>query len=124
MEFQFKKDNPDAKQRRKFCEEILANNEGKLPVILEKGIKEEADLPEIDKTKFLVPNALTVTQFKAMILKRMPIKDKNPEEAFVLLVNAKNLILGEQTMGEIYEKYKDPDDLFLYIAYAKKKIWG
>ena len=124
MEFQFKKENPDVEKRRQECENILAKIEDKLPVICEKGIKQHPDLPDIDKTKFLVPYALTVTQFTAMIKKRMVIAENKPEMAFFFLVDGRYHIAGEQTMGDIYKKYKDPEDHFLYIAYANQEIFG
>ena len=46
------------------------------------------------------------------------------EQAFYLLVNAKNSITGDALLSDIYERYKDPEDGFLYIAYASELTWG
>ena len=121
MEFQFKKENPDVEKRRQECENILAKNEDKVPVICEKFFWREQNVPDIDKTKFLVPYSLTVTQFTAMIKKRMVIPENKPKMTFFFLVNGLYHIEGEQTMGDIYKKYKDPEDHFLYITYRNQE---
>ena len=56
-----------------------------------------------------------------MIRKRIQI---NQESAFYLLANGKVSITGDSLLNEIYEKYKDPEDGFLYIAYASELTWG
>jgi hypothetical protein len=76
---------------------------------------------DIDKNKYLVPNDLTVSQFSFIIRKRLSL-DKS--SALFLLVNGKNSITGDSALSEIYEKYKDPDDGFLYISYTGEIMWG
>ena len=56
-----------------------------------------------------------------MIRKRIEIPQ---EAAFYLLVNGKNSITGDSVLSETYERYKDPEDGFLYIAYASELTWG
>ena len=119
MEFKFKKDNPDPEQRRKECDKIRNQFPEKIPIICEKDPK--SNMKEIDKTKYLVPSDLTVTQFNMMIRKRIQI---NQESAFYLLANGKISITGDSLLSEIYEKYKDPKDGFLYIVYASELTWG
>ena len=116
--FQFKRDNPDIEERRKECQKIRNHFPEKIPIICEKDPK--SDIKDIDKTKYLIPGDLTVTQFNMMIRKRIKI---NQESAFYLLANGKVSITGDSLLSEIYEKYKDPDG-FLYIAYASELTWG
>ena len=52
-----------------------------------------------------------------MIRKRIEISQ---EAAFYLLVNGKIWITGDAVLNDIYEKNKDLEDLFLYIAYASQ----
>ena len=68
MEFRFKKDNPDTEQRRKECDKIRNQFSEKIPIICEKDPK--SNIRDIDKTKYLVPADLTVSQFSFMIRKR------------------------------------------------------
>ena len=117
--FKFKRDNPDIEERRKECQKIRNHFPEKIPIICEKDPK--SDIKDIDKTKYLIPGDLTVTQFNMMIRKRIQI---NQESAFYLLANGKVSITGDSLLNEIYEKYKDPEDGFLYIAYASELTWG
>ena len=119
MEFRFKKENPDAEQRRKECDKIRNQFSEKIPIICEKDTK--SNIRDIDKTKYLVPADLTVSQFSFMIRKRIEIEK---EAAFFLLANGKHSITGDTLLSEIYERYKDPEDGFLYIAYASELTWG
>jgi GABA(A) receptor-associated protein len=119
MEFRFKKENPDAEQRRKECDKIRNQFSEKIPIICEKDPK--SNIRDIDKTKYLVPADLTVSQFSFMIRKRIEIEK---EAAFFLLANGKHSITGDTLLSEIYERYKDPEDGFLYIAYASELTWG
>ena len=119
MEFKFKKENPDGEQRRKECEKIRNQFPEKIPIICEKDPK--SNIRDIDKTKYLVPSDLTVSQFNMMIRKRIEIQQ---EAAFYLLVNGKTSITGDSLLSEIYDKNKDPEDGFLYIAYASELTWG
>ena len=120
MEFRFKQENRDVESRRKNCEKIRTQFPGKIPIICEKDPKSKT-LRDIDKTKYLVPNDLTVSQFSFMIRKRIEI---NKEEAFFLLVNGKTSLSGDANLNDIYERYKDKEDGFLYIAYASELTWG
>ena len=119
MEFRFKKENPDSEQRRKECDKIRNQFSEKIPIICEKDPK--SNIRDIDKTKYLVPADLTVSQFSFMIRKRIEIEK---EAAFFLLANGKHSITGDTLLSEIYERYKDPEDGFLYIAYASELTWG
>ena len=119
MVFRFKIENSDAQQRRQNCEKIRHQFPDKIPIICEKD--PTSKIRDIDKTKYLVPNDLTVSQFSFMIRKRIEIKQ---EEAFFLLVNGETSITGDSNLIDIYEKYADKEDGFLYIAYASELTWG
>ena len=66
----------------------------------------------------IIDNILPSDSF--MIRNRLKM-DK--EAALFFLVNGKKVLTGEDTMQEIYNKYKS-DDGFLYIAYASEIVWG
>ncbi len=119
MEFKFKKDNPDPEQRRKECDKIINQFPEKIPIICEKDPK--STIRDIDKTKYLVPRDLSVSQFTMMVRKRIEIQQ---ESAFYLLVNGKTSITGDTLLSDIYDKNKDPQDGFLYIAYSSELTWG
>ena len=118
MEFRFKSDNPDFSERQKECDKIKKQFPEKIPIICEKDPK--SNIRDIDKTKYLVPADLTVSNFNLMIRKRIEIPQ---EAAFYLLANGKSSITGDRLLSDVYEEYKDEDG-FLYIAYASELTWG
>jgi len=119
MIFKFKRLNPDVQKRRIESEKIKEKYPERVPIICEKDPKSK--IAEIDKNKFLVPSDITVSQFSFIIRKRLKI-DK--ASALFLLVNGKNSITGDASLKEIYEKYKDVEDGFLYISYTGDLMWG
>ncbi|RNA33954.1 microtubule-associated s 1A 1B light chain 3C [Brachionus plicatilis] len=91
----------------------------KLPVIVERYHKEK-NLPCLDKTKFLVPREISMSQFVAIIRNRMML---NQSQAFYLLIDDKGIASMSMTMAEIYERKKSNDG-FLYMSYASQEMFG
>ncbi|KAH0622529.1 hypothetical protein JD844_024911, partial [Phrynosoma platyrhinos] len=98
---------------------IRAKFPTKVPVIVERYQKEKY-LPLLDKTKFLVPQELTMTQFITIIRSRMALSNT---QAFYLLINNKSLASMSLTLAEIYRDYKDEDG-FVYMTYASQEMFG
>ena len=119
MQFRFKIDNSDGMVRKLNCDKIKQQFPDKIPIICEKDPKSEIN--NIDKTKYLVPNDLTVAQFSFMIRKRLQLPEN---EAFFLLAKGRYTLTGDMNLIDVYKKYSDSEDGFLYIAYASKVIWG
>jgi GABA(A) receptor-associated protein len=118
FDFVFKRENPVLEKRRKQSEELLRKYPEKIPVILEKD--PNCKISEIKKKKFLCPIRQSISHFNAII---RGIAELDPTEALFLLINGNNSIIGDVTMGEIYEKNKDEDG-FLYIVYSSELAWG
>uniref|UniRef100_A0A8C6WN68 Microtubule-associated protein 1 light chain 3 gamma n=1 Tax=Neogobius melanostomus TaxID=47308 RepID=A0A8C6WN68_9GOBI len=83
-------------------------------VIIERYDKEKF-LPPLDKTKFLVPHELTMTQFNRMALL--------PSQAFYLLINNSGLASMSLTMAQVYKEHQDEDG-FVYMTYASQEMFG
>lgn len=121
----FDKSTKPFKQRKSFAtrKEEVAGIRGKypnkVPVIVERFHKER-QLGMLDKTKFLVPQELTMSQFSTIIRNRIKIK---PNQAFYLLINNKSICSMSVTMSEIYRDDKDEDG-FLYMTYASQEMFG
>ncbi|XP_058021679.1 microtubule-associated proteins 1A/1B light chain 3C [Ahaetulla prasina] len=113
------------KQRKSFATRVeeVAGIRGKfptkVPVIVERYQKEKY-LPLLDKTKFLVPQELTMTQFITIIRSRMAL---SATQAFYLLINNKSLASMSLTLAEVYRDYKDEDG-FVYMTYASQEMFG
>lgn len=89
MEYEFKKTNPNEEKRKEESKKIREKYPDRVPVICEKDPKSK--MKNIDKTKYLVPNDLTVSQFSYIIRKRLEL-DKS--SALFLLVAGKHSITG------------------------------
>ena len=118
MEFKFKKEFPDFEKRKEESSKLKLQCPDKIPVICEKDPK--CQIQEIDKTKYLVPDDLTVSQFCNMLKSRITIDEK---QSFFLLFNGAHQVGLDNLMQEAYDKYKDEDG-FLYVTYSAELIWG
>ena len=119
MQFDFKIKNPDLNRRREDYNNLKLRYPDKIPLICEKD--PQSNINSIDKTKYLIPGDLAVAQFSSMIRKKLEIEK---EKAFFLLINGKHSITGDTLMSELYDKYKDNEDGFLYISYSSELTWG
>ncbi|KAL8610402.1 Microtubule-associated protein 1 light chain 3 gamma [Nucella lapillus] len=119
------KQNKTFKQRKSFAtrkeevEGIRKKFPTKIPVIVEKFHKEKL-LSMLDKTKFLVPQELTMSQFLTIIRNRMSLTSS---QSVYLLINNKSLSSMSATIAEVYRDEKDPDG-FLYMTYASQEMFG
>ena len=119
MQFNFKTKIQDVNQRKKMSENILQSYPDKIPIICEKD--PNAKFNGLDKTKFIIDKDIMVSQLIENLSKKIEIGEK---ESLFLLVNGKYVITGNTILGDIYKKYADKEDGFLYIVYTSKEIWG
>lgn len=116
--FKFKADYNSVEERKKECEKLHKQFPGKIPIVCEKDPKSK--IRGVDKNKYLIPEDLTVSEFILLMRKKIEVPN---ESAFYLLANGRNSIVGDIPLSDIYEKYKDPEDGFLYIAYTNELPW-
>jgi GABA(A) receptor-associated protein len=112
----FKEKHPFSKRQSDACR-ILEEYPNRIPVICECN---GADLPDIDRKKYLVPFDLSMAQFLYVIRKRIKIK---PEQSIYLFVGDASMVAGSQLIGTVYEKQKDLDG-FLYTTYSGENTFG
>ena len=89
----------------------------RIPIIVEKF--KTSELPMIDKSKYLVPKSMKVSQFYFVVRQRIKL---NQDQALFMTVNG-SLLSSNNTVGDIYENMKD-DDGFLYMIYTGENTFG
>ena len=119
MKYRFKIENKDVNKRKQMSEKIIKQYPDKIPIICEKD--PNAKFNGLDKTKFIIDKDIMVSQLIENLSKKIEIGEK---ESLFLLVNGKYVITGNTILGDIYKKYADKEDGFLYIVYTSKEIWG
>lgn len=105
--------------RRLEVENIRRKFPTKVPVVVER-YSREANLPIMDKTKFLVPQELTIMNFAIIIKNRLGIPSNR---AFYFVVNNQSMASTSKTVAEIYREHKEEDG-FLYMTYASQEMFG
>eukprot|EP00829_Urostomides_striatus_P011518 TRINITY_DN2861_c0_g1_i1.p1 TRINITY_DN2861_c0_g1~~TRINITY_DN2861_c0_g1_i1.p1 ORF type:complete len:120 (-),score=23.29 TRINITY_DN2861_c0_g1_i1:101-460(-) len=115
---EFKAKAKDFEKRKEEATKIIQKYPDRIPVICEKA--KGSSIPDIDKTKYLVPKELTAHQFSYIVRKRLKLAK---EQSLWLFVNGKQAIKGDTLMTQVYEKMKDPDG-FLYIVYSGENVYG
>lgn len=113
------------KQKRTFearkleVENIRRKFPTKIPVVVER-YQREVNLPLIDKTKFLVPQELTMLNFAIIIKNRLQVPTSR---AFYFVINNQSMASTSKTIAEVYKEHKDEDG-FLYMTYASQEMFG
>lgn len=113
------------KIKKSFKERILestrirAKYPDRVPIICEKSYRNDVSLPDLDKSKYLVPQDLSIGQFMYVIRKRLKLEQT---EALYLFAGG-HIVTGCNTCGMAYDDYKDSDG-FLYLKYSKESTFG
>ena len=114
----YKQTHPDFEKRKAEAAKIRERYSDRIPLICEKSATSK--LPEIDKTKYLVPNDLSAYHFNWVVRKRIKLPET---ESLYFFVNGRYLLKGDTLMSEAYKNRKDPDG-FLYITYTDETTLG
>ena len=116
--FKYKTDFNE-EERKQESARILRDHPNRMPVICEKA--PNSNLPDIKKTKYLVPSDMTIHQFHFIIRRNL---DLNEASALYLITPKGFTLTGDKTMFEVYNNNKDKSDNFLYLYYATELTWG
>lgn len=77
------------------------------------------NIPMIDKTKYLVPQELTMSQFTYVIRKRLRVSSN----INIFLMIKGRMMPSSDMMSVIFNKYAEKDG-FLYITYHSENTFG
>ncbi len=115
--FSFKNKYPFEKRFAE-AERIRYKYPDRVPIICQQSGK---NLPDIDRSKYLVPSDLTVGQFIYVIRQRIKL---TPEMGIYLFVGEDSCIpTNTALMSFIYADHCDRDG-FLYICYSGENTFG
>lgn len=110
--------NKDKVLNKDTVKNVMKKYPDRIPVLV---YPMDSKQPQIDKSKYLVPKDMLISQFIFIIKKRLTTV--KPEEAIFLFVNKDTLPKSTDTMSELYQKYKNEDN-FLLIQYSLENTFG
>ncbi|XP_065903191.1 microtubule-associated proteins 1A/1B light chain 3B-like [Dysidea avara] len=113
------KERKSFESRKKDVLTIRKKHPNKIPIVVERSTNEK-NLPELDKSKFLVPEELSMSQLVNIIRMRLQLRES---QAFYLIIGKKTMVSNSLTLGEIYHSEKDTDG-FIYMTYASQEVFG
>jgi GABA(A) receptor-associated protein len=117
--FKFKRDLT-LEQRTAESKRITTKFIDRLPVIVEKSSSASASLPDLDKSKYLVPGELNAGQFLYVVRKRL----KLPSNEALYLMTCKGGMPSTSTLlSDLHAAHADPDG-FLYLTYSGENVFG
>ena len=112
----FKKKSTDA-LRKQESDLIREKYPDRVPIIIEQG--GQWDRIALDKSKYLVPNDVTIYHLQYILRKRLKMSDR---ESIFLFAGTK-LVKGDILVARLYELSKDKDG-FLYLTYSQESVFG
>ena len=70
-----------------------------------------------------MPNTFKVSEVLTIIKKKLHLT-KEQQQGIILLADGKYLMKHDELLTNIYEKYRDKQDGFLYIVFAEEQVYG
>ena len=102
----------------KHGEHFLKEFPGRVPILIHR--RDNDDLPNLSKTRYLVPSDMKFMHFMCVLRKKLILP---PHKALFLFTTKRRLINNSMQVGSIYESDKC-DDGYLRITYASENAFG
>lgn len=107
-------------ERKKEANRVINKYPDRLPIIVEYSKDFSEKHKKMYKQRYLVFKDHNIGIFINVIRKEI---DLSPDKALFILVQNKTLARLGDTVGEVYDKHKDDDDI-LYIQIALESTFG
>jgi GABA(A) receptor-associated protein len=111
------KNNIPFEKRKTECNGVLKRYPDRIPCIIEMSKRCTFNRPE--KTKFLIPQNLSIGQLQYVIRKRIKL---SPDLAMFMFIN-NVLIPSSEELQRVYQEHKDEDG-FLYVVITSESTFG
>ena len=99
---------------------ITSKHPNKIPIIVLASDSHSADLPTLDKNKFLVTKDLTTGQFLYIIRKRMKLE---ATQAIFLFTEKGTIPVTHMPLVSVFDEHVNEDG-FLYFRYSAENTFG
>ncbi len=111
------KDKP-LEKRREIYRSLMKEKSDRIAVIMNKGVGD--GIAKLQKKKYLLPPNMKLANFTQEIRNRLKLDSR---ESLFVMFNGK-IYNAQQTMSEIYNMCRDPEDGFLYGTYNTEVTFG
>ncbi len=107
-------------ERKTHSSDIKVKYPDRIPIVMQRSVNDRI-LGDMDKIKYLVPGDITITEFMAILRRRLNVNST----VAIYLYNPDNKIIlsGTNSITELYTKYGNEDG-FLYIEYCGEATFG
>lgn len=100
---------------------LIKSSPGKIPIIIERADFSQLKILEDKKIqRLIIPRDFLLGQLLYFIRKNLKL---DSSKTIFLIINNNIIPQTTATLGEIYDKYADPDG-FLYITFSDEQIFG
>eukprot|EP00697_Spironema_sp_BW2_P000808 gnl/Spiro4/11085_TR5875_c0_g2_i1.p2 gnl/Spiro4/11085_TR5875_c0_g2~~gnl/Spiro4/11085_TR5875_c0_g2_i1.p2 ORF type:complete len:130 (+),score=50.27 gnl/Spiro4/11085_TR5875_c0_g2_i1:104-493(+) len=118
------KDQHPFEQRQNEALRVRLRYPNKTPVIVERDASARDDVPDLEKTKFLIPNDYTMGQLMFIVRSHLRNRDQalSPSQTLYFFVN-KMIPRVDELVSSVYATHHDADS-FLYVTYVVENSYG
>ena len=99
--------------------ELIGKHPNSIPVIVGRIDKK---CPTISKFKFITSKTISFGELAIKIRNRIP--NLRSDDALYFFISDNILMMPHVTVGQLYDRYKDVNDGFLYITYGVESVFG
>lgn len=108
------------KDRQEESHRVLKKYPDRVPVVCERYTHSAHNIPHLSKTKYLIPNTITMGQFLYVIRSRLQLP---PTVGLFIYTDNRQLPGSIEVVRDVYDRCRDTDG-FLYLYYTGENVYG